>query len=96
MNEEQLFDHQFWVGVANQLPDLANDPEGTDHLVERYVFQYLPALLRSNNQQDMDRVWLAFWHYLVAPRTDRKPCGLSSRSADVLISELQGALSKPG
>lgn len=94
MDEEQLFDHSFWVGIANKLPDLANDPEGTDHLVERYVAQYLPAHLRSKNQQDIDRVWLAFWHYLVAPRTSRKPFGLSGQTADLLITELRGALSQ--
>ena len=96
MDEEQLLDHSFWVGVASKLPDLANDPEGTDHLVERYVAQYLPAHLRSKTQQDIDRVWLAFWHYLVAPRTNRKPFGLSSKTADQLITELQAALSQPG
>ena len=96
MDDEQFFDHSFWVGVANKLPDLANDPEGTGHLVERYVAQYLPAHLRSKSQQDIDRVWLAFWHYLVAPRTNRKPFGLSSRTADLLIAEFQGELSRSG
>ena len=95
MDEEQLFDHSFWVGIATKLPDLMNDPEGTEHLVERFVGQYLPVLLRSRAQQDIDRAWLALWHYLVAPRTNRKPFGLSSKTADFLIAEFQSALSPP-
>jgi hypothetical protein len=95
LDAEKLFDEAFWVGIANRLPDLANDPEGTNHLVERYVAQYLPAHLRCKSQQDFDRVWLAFWHYLVAPRTNRKPFGLTSPTADLLIATFQGELSRP-
>jgi hypothetical protein len=94
MDEDRLFDESFWVGVANKLPELADDPAGTNHLVERYVAQYLPAHLKSRSQQDFDRVWLAFWHYLVAPRTNRKPFGLTSTTADLLIAEFQGELSR--
>lgn len=93
MNEEELFDNSFWIGVATSIPDLLNDPAGTEHLVDRFVAQYLPALFKSRTEQDVDRVWLAFWHYLVAPRTNRKPFGLTSGTADLLIAEFQGALS---
>ena len=93
MNEEDLFDQNFWVSVANKLPELLNNPEGTEHLVDRFVGQYLPALLRSRREEDRDHVWLALWNYLVAPHTNRKPFGLSSTIADRLIAEFQGALS---
>ena len=93
MNEEDLFDQNFWVGVAMKLPELLNDPEGTEQLVDRFVGQYLPALLRSRGEEQIDHVWLALWNYLVAPHTNRKPFGLSSRTADLLIAEFQGALS---
>ena len=79
-----------------KLPELFNDPEGAEHLIERFVGQYLPALLNARGEQDTDRVWLAFWHYLVAPRTRRKPFGLSSRAADELIAEFQSTISRPG
>ena len=94
MNEEDLFDQKFWVSVAMTLPELQNDPEGAEHLMERFVGQYLPALLRSRLEEQRDHVWLALWHYLVAPHTNRKPFGLSSTMADRLIAEFQGALSE--
>ena len=93
MNEEDLFDQNFWVGVAMKLPELLNDPEGTEQLVDRFVGQYLPALLRSRGEEQRDHVWLALWNYLVAPHTNRKPFGLSGTMADRLIAEFQGALS---
>jgi len=93
MNEEELFDQNFWVNIAMAFPELLNNPEGAEHLVDRFVGQYLPVLLRSRKQEDSDHVWLALWHYLVAPHTNRKPFGLSSSTADLLIAEFQGALS---
>lgn len=95
MDEEELLDQSFWVGVAMKVPELLDDPEGAENVVDRFVGQYLPALLRARVQADIDHVWLAFWHYLVAPRTSRKPFGLSSRVADLLIAEFQSALSRP-
>ena len=96
LTDKELFDQSFWVNIATNLPELLNDPEGAEHLVDRFVGQYLPALLRSSLEEQRDHVWLAFWHYLVAPRTSRKPFGLSSRTADLLIAEFQGALSELG
>ena len=95
MNEEELFDQSFWLSIAMNLPQLQNDPEGAEHLVERFVGQYLPVLLRPSGPQGTDHVWLAFWHYLVAPSTKRKPFGLSSGAADLVIVEFQNALSGP-
>ena len=94
--EKELLDQSFWVNIATNLPELSNDPEGAEHLVDRFVAQYLPILLRSRVEEEKDHVWLAFWHYLVAPRTSRKPFVLSSRPADLLIAQFQGALSELG
>ena len=96
MNEEELAEQSFWLGIAMKLPELVDDPEGTEHLVARFVGQYLQVLLGTSGKQDNDRVWLAFWHYLVAPSTRRKPFGLTGRTADLLIAEFQSALSGPG
>ncbi len=84
------------MSIANNLSELLDDPDGTEHLVDRFVGQYLPVLLRTKTENDIDHVWLAFWSYLVAPRTNRKPFGLSSRTADLLIAEFQRVLSRPG
>ncbi len=94
MSEKEIFDQSYWVRTATKLPELSNDPEGAEHLVERFLGQYLPVLLRCRTKEDSDHVWLAFWNYLVAPSTRRKPFGLSSRTADLLIAEFQGALSE--
>ncbi|PKB72554.1 MAG: hypothetical protein BZY75_06255 [SAR202 cluster bacterium Io17-Chloro-G7] len=94
MTENQLFDHPFWMNIAAKLPDLSDDLEGVEHLVYRFVDQYLPVLLRVTRQEDIDHAWLAFWSYLVAPRTHRKPCYLSSWTADLLIAEFQSVLSE--
>lgn len=96
MEEEQLIDHAFWFGIASKQPELLGDPAGAEHMVDRFVGQYLPAALRSSSKQDFDRVWFAFWNYLVAPKTRRKPFGLSSKAADLLITDFQAALSEPG
>ena len=96
MNEDDLFDQSFWLGIAMKLPELLDDPEGAEHLVDRFTGQYLQVLVRTSGKQGIDHVWLAFWHYLVAPRTRRKPFGLTSRAADLLIAEFQAALSQPG
>lgn len=96
IDKDDLFDQSFWLEISKKLPELANDPEGAEHLVDRFVGQYLPALRRTKVQADIDHVWLAFWNYLVAPRTSRKPFGLASRPADLLITEFQRALSELG
>ena len=96
MNEDEIFEQSFWVTIAMKLPELANDSAGTERLVDRFVGQYLPTLLRTSGKEGIDRVWLAFWHYLVAPRTNRKPFGLSGKTADLLIAEFQSALSGAG
>ena len=96
MDEEELFDQSFWVSIALELPELQGDQVGAEFVVDRFVGQYLPALLSTRRQQGKDHVWLAFWNYLVAPRSSRKPFGLTSKTADFLIAEFQRVLSRPG
>ncbi len=90
---KELFDQSFWERIAAKLPELSSDAEGVERIADRFAGQYLPVLLRSRTKEERDHVWLAFWHYLVAPRTHRKPFGLSSQNADILIAEFQNALS---
>ena len=90
--DNEIFDQSFWERIAAKLPELSSDAEGVERIADRFAGQYLPVLLRGRTQEERDHVWLAFWHYLVAPRTNRKPFGLSSRTADLLIAEFQKAL----
>ena len=50
MDEEELFDQPFWVSIALKLPELQEDPVGAEFLVDRFVGQYLPALLRTRGR----------------------------------------------
>ena len=92
MTEKELFDQSFWVKIAINLPELLDNPEGVEQLVDRFAGQYLPVLLRSRAKDDSDRVWLAFWSYLIAPPTRRKLFGLSHHTADRLIADFERAL----
>lgn len=94
IDENKFSDQSFWLEICNKLPEVARELDGLERLVERLLGQYLPALSRARAPADADRVWLAFWHYLVAPRSSRKPFGLSSKAADLLIAEFQKALSE--
>ena len=92
MTGQGIFDQSFWANIAADLPELESDPEGAGQLVDRFVGQYLPVLLRTGSKEGRDRAWLAFWSYVVAPATSRKPFGLSPRNADRLIEKFQRAL----
>lgn len=96
MTEEDLSDQSFWVKIAIKLPELIDNPEGVEQLVDRFAGQYLPVLLRTRAKEDSDRVWLAYWSYLIAPPTRRKLFGLSQHAADRLIADFERALSELG
>jgi len=96
IDKDDLFDQSFWLEISKKLPEPMSDVEGVEHLVDRFVGQYLPVLLKARSKEDSEHAWLAFWNYLVAPRTSRKPFGLSRRAADLLIAEFQRALSELG
>ena len=95
IDETKFLEQSFWLEICNKLTEVAGELDGLEHLVDRFLGQYLPAYLRARASGDAERVWLAFWHYLVAPSTSRKPFGLSSQAADLLIAEFQRALSEP-
>ena len=95
MTEEELQERTFWLNIAANVPEILDELEGVAHLVDRFVGQYLPVLRRVSRKEDIDHAWLAFYSYVVAPSTNRKPCSLSSRTADLLIAEFQSVLSRP-
>ena len=94
MPDSGLLDESLWEGIVGSSPGFEGNAEGAAHLTYRFVGQYLPALLRARSQQEQDRVWLAFWSYLIARATTRKPFGLSHEAADELIAELKQVLSE--
>ena len=92
MADAELFDQLFWEDIARNSPELVDNPDGLERVADRFVGQYLLALLKIRTKEDCDRVWLALWSYLVAPASRRKPFGLSNRAADHLIADFQNAL----
>ena len=91
-----LLDRSLWHGIAGKSPELADNPEGTEHLVYRFVGKYLPAVLQARTAEDRERAWLALWSYMIARPTMRKPFGLSHEAADGLIAEFQEVVSREG
>jgi hypothetical protein len=91
-----LFDRSFWESVAAESPELAGDPEGTEHLVYRFLGKYLPAVLKARTAEGRERAWLALWSYMIARRSARKPFGLSPLAADELVGRFQAELVQQG
>ena len=94
MSGGNLLDKSFWEEIARDLPELVDNPEGTAHLASLFAGKYLPALLRAGTAEARERVWLAFWSYLIARPTRRKPTSLSQKAADRLIADFQNALAR--
>jgi hypothetical protein len=85
-------DDAFWVEIAIRSPELEENPEGAAHLAFRFAGKYLPIVLGTKDHEARERVWLAFWSYLTARETSRKPFGLSSDAADEIIGHFRAAL----
>lgn len=85
-------DEAFWEEIAIRSPELEENPEGAQHLAFRFAGKYLPIVRGTKDNEERERVWLAFWSYLVARETSRKPFGLSSDAADEIIAQFRAAL----
>ena len=51
MDEEGLSDQSFWARIVLKLPELQGDQVGTEFVVDRFVGQYLPALLSTRGNK---------------------------------------------
>ena len=85
-------DEAFWEEIAIRSPELEENPEGAAHLAFRFAGKYLPIVLGAKDNEERERVWLAFWSYLIARETNRKPFGLSADAADEIIGQFRAAL----
>jgi hypothetical protein len=83
-------DPSIWLKICQKLPELGSELDGLEHLVDRFVGQYLPSLFRARAETEIDRVGLDFGITLW------QPAPVASRAADLLITEFQRALSEPG
>jgi hypothetical protein len=91
-----LFDRGFWEAITRDSQALRDNPEGVEHLVYRFLGTYLPNLVSARTEEDSVRVWLAFWSYLIARASWKKPFGLTHEAADELIAQFKMALGGSG
>ena len=82
--------------MAAESPELVGNPEGTEHLVYRFLGKYLPVVLKAKTEEGRERAWLALWSYMIARQSSRKPFGLSPLAADELIRRFQAELGRRG
>ena len=94
MKQSDQFDNTVWGELVGRVTELRDNPAGCDHLVYRFLGQYLPALLSARTQEARERVWSALWSYLTTPATRAKPFAMSSSSADDLIAVIQMELNR--
>lgn len=93
---QDLFDRGFWEAITRDSQALRDDPHGAEHLVNRFLGKYLPNLISARNPEGRERVWLAFWGYLIARASWKKPFGLSHEAADELTARFKIALGGGG
>ena len=91
-----LFDRDSWEALAGGSQELSDNPQAAGHLVYRFLGKYLPTLLAARTEEARERVWLAFWSYLIARASMKKPFGLSQQAADELIERFQRELVQRG
>ena len=93
MKDRYIRDQSIWQEIAvSLLPALASNPDGITLIVSKFIGKYLPALLKAGSEKTRERVWLAFWSYLISQPTRRKPITLSQQNADLLIYEFKHVL----
>ena len=96
MDHANLFDDNIWCETIYNIAEFEGNMAAVEHLVHRFLGQYLPALLSARIQPESDRVWYALWSYLTTPVTRSKPFSLPYSSADELIAKIQDKLASLG
>ena len=67
----------------------SDDLDALEHALDLFIAQYLQALMRANTSVESQRVWSAYFNYLVAPATRRKKFHLDQSQADLVILGIQ-------
>ena len=84
-----------WVDAADSALDFIEDGDARGLVLHRFDAQYLPALRKARNGEQVWRAWNAFHHYLTTRETRRKFFSLSDEDADKAISLLTSILDLP-
>ncbi len=84
-----------WVEAADKALHFVEDADARGLILYRFEGQYLPALRKARNSQQVWRAWNAFYNYLTLRQTRRKFFSLSEEDADKVITTLTDALDLP-
>ena len=84
-----------WVEAADQAIDFLEDLDARGLILYRFEGQYLPALRKARNSEQVWRAWNAFFSYLTFRETRRKFFSLSENDALRVITALTDVLELP-
>lgn len=84
-----------WVDAADAALMFIDDADARGLILYRFEGQYLPALRKARNAQQVSRAWTAFYHYLTFRPTRRKFFSLSDEDAAKVIACLTDILNLP-
>lgn len=84
-----------WVESADRSLAFVDDPEARGLILYRFEGQYLPALRKARNPEQVWRAWNAFFNYLTFRESRRKFFSLSEEDALRVITTLTDVLDLP-
>lgn len=84
-----------WIEKADEALSFIDDPDARGLILFRFDGQYLPAVRKARNKDQLFRAWNAFHAYLTARQSRRKIFSLSGQEADDFIERLVTLLELP-
>lgn len=84
-----------WIEVADQALLFLDDPDARGLILYRFEGQYLPALRKARNSDQVWRAWDAFFNYLTFRASRRKFFSLTDEDALQVIATLTDVLDLP-
>ena len=84
-----------WIEAADEALSFVVDLDARGLILYRFEGQYLPALRKARNGEQVWRAWNAFYNYLTFRESRRKFFSLSGEDALKVISALTTLLELP-
>ena len=84
-----------WVEAADEALAFIDDLDARGLILYRFEGQYLPALRKARNCEQVLRAWDAFYNYLTFRESRRKFFSLSGEDALRVITTLTDVLELP-
>ena len=84
-----------WIDAADEALEFVGDVDARGLILYRFEGQYLPALQKARNAEQIWRAWNAFYSYLTFRESRRKFFSLSDNDALKVIATLTDVLELP-